>query len=79
MDRGGTVPVAVPGPVPTPERAEELKDHLEAEEPTSGSGLLNDRFGFFRNGNRNRPMKIIDRTLSHSPESEDGSERPAAS
>jgi hypothetical protein len=51
MDCGDTVPVAVLDPVPTLERAEELKDYLEAEEPTSDSGLLNDRFRFFQNGN----------------------------
>lgn len=44
-------PVIVLGPVPTLERAAELKDYLETKKSTDDKDLLKDRFKAFQNGN----------------------------
>lgn len=43
-------PLNVFGPVPTLERAAELKDYLAAKKPTSDPGLLAERFRSFQTG-----------------------------
>lgn len=43
-------PLIVLGPLPTLERAAELKDYLAAKKPTSDTGLLAERFRSFQTG-----------------------------
>lgn len=44
-------PVAILGPVPTLDRATELKEYLQSKKPTSDPGLLKERFASFRLSN----------------------------